>query len=250
MYAIRSYYAREITVSGNKAYVSNGAAAGMVYCIDLLTNKVVGQPIAVGDGPEKMVVSNGKLFVANSGGYIQNEASLKPEQYQSVSVIDLATFTLVKHVIVKSCPTDLVVDAAGKVWAHCKGVADYSNYPSVSYSNAALCSISLDYTVASYALGEMSLKGIKNIAISNDLKTIYYMTNGVYAMGYEDKTLPSTKLIDKVFNGIDINPADDQIWACDVISYTGPSDVVVYSSKGVKIATYSVGVIPNSVIFN
>ncbi len=240
-------YPREIAFANGKAYVSNGNGSDVnyakqnneVYVVDLKTMTKTGQ-ISVGAGPEKMIVSGNKLYVANSGGWSNDD--------NTVSVIDVDTDEVVKTITVKSCPKDMVEDANGDIWAYCSGVPDYSNYPNVSYTNSGLSKIDGDTNdVSSFALTSLSTSGIKNIAISKDKKTVYFMSDAVYAMDITATALPTAKFIDATFYGMDVNPKNGNLWLCEG---TNPGKVLVYSSNGEKLKEFTVGAMPNSTTFS
>ncbi|PKQ61817.1 hypothetical protein BZG02_14415 [Labilibaculum filiforme] len=240
-------YPREIAFANGKAYVSNGNGADAsyskqnneVYIIDLETMTKNGE-IAVGAGPEKMIVSGNKLFVVNSGGWSNDD--------NTVSVIDVDTDKVVETITVKSCPKDMVEDANGDLWVYCSGVPNYDNYPSVSYTNAGISKISGDtYAVSSFDLTNLSSPGIKNIAISKDEKTVYYMSDAVYAMSITATALPTAKFIDATFYGMDVNPQNGNLWLC---VGANPGKVIVYSSTAEKLKEFTVGAMPNSTTFS
>ncbi|MCW3786904.1 YncE family protein [Plebeiibacterium sediminum] len=234
-------YPREVTIYDNKAYVTNGSGEGVVYVVDLKTLTMNSTSIAVGHGPEKMVVSNDKLYVANSGGWLNDD--------NTVSVINLNTLTVENTITVKACPKDMVVDADGNVWVNCGGAPDYSNYPNVSYTDAGLSKINTeDNSVTSWPIANPS-GTVKNMAVSPDGSTIYFVSDAVYAMEVSSSTLPSAKFIDDTFYGIDVNPDNGDVWVCDQLSYSDPSVVKCYSKEGAFKAEYTVGVSPNSCMF-
>ncbi len=236
-------YPRELTVDGSKAYVSNGSGEGIVHIIDLETLVMDKVPVKVGKGPEKMVVADNKLYVANSGGYSNDD--------KTVSVIDLSTKEVVKTVEVKACPKDMVVDAAGNVWVYCAGVPNYDNWPNVTVVDAGISKIAADYSVTNFEIGNISTNGIKNIAISNDKQSIYYITDAVYKMDYQATALPTEKFItpESTAYGIDVNPVDDEVYLCTFSSYSTPGSVIIYSQDGEKQETKNVGIMPNSNVF-
>ncbi len=243
-------YPREIAFADGKAYVSNGNGVtgtypnqvkqnNEVFVIDLNTMTKT-KEITVGAGPEKMIVSGNKLYVANSGGWSNDD--------NTVSVIDLDTDEVVKTITVKSCPKDMVKDTNGDLWVYCSGVPDYSNYPNVSYTNAGISKIDGDtQDVNSFDLTNLSTSGIKNIAISKDKKTVYFMSDAVYAMNITDTALPTTKFVEATFYGMDVNPKNNNLWLCEG---TNPGKVLVYSSNGEKLKEFTVGAIPNSTMFS
>lgn len=85
---------RNITFAGSKAYISSYAGPvqispekrpGKVVEVDTATLAVT-REVVVGYQPEEMVILDGRLYVANSGGYQY------PDYDRTISVIDLKTF--------------------------------------------------------------------------------------------------------------------------------------------------------------
>ena len=85
---------RYITFHDGKAYVSSYAGPiqispekrpGKVVEVDTATYAVT-REVVVGYQPEELVITDGKLYVANSGGYQY------PEYDRTISVVDLETF--------------------------------------------------------------------------------------------------------------------------------------------------------------
>lgn len=107
---------RYVVFNKNKAFISS--YDGTVAVLDTAT-LTIEKYIKVGRNPEQMVISNGKLYVANSGGL-----SSTPDK--TVSVIDLNTLTEIKKIEVALNPTTISADAFGDVY-----VIAYGTYPSV-----------------------------------------------------------------------------------------------------------------------
>lgn len=241
-------YPREIALMDGKAYVSNGTGADAnyakqnneIYPINLSTFEV-GTKIPVGAGPEKMVVSKGKLYVANSGGWSNDD--------ETVTVVDTSNDQVVETIIVKSCPKDMAVDANGDVWVYCGGKPDYSNWPNTTYADAGISKIDVsDSKVTSWEFAD-SKGGTKNIAISKNKKTIYYISDALYSMDITAAELPTTQLIDETYYGMDVHPLTDELWLCKEVDATSPGTVFVYNSNGEKQTEYKVGAMPNSTVF-
>ena len=114
---------RYVTFDGGYAYVSSyvgpvsvdsNAPRGRVYKVDTLTLQKV-DSVVVGYQPEEMAVIDGKLYVANSGGY------RVPDYDHTVSVVDLASFD-------EECQIDVAVnlhrcrtDQYGNLWVTSRG---------------------------------------------------------------------------------------------------------------------------------
>lgn len=89
---------RSLAFYNGKAYVSSfsgtpsgSSQLGTVFEIDTLSLQITRQ-VTVGFQPEEMVAVNGKLFVANSGGYTPSNLDTR------VSVIDLGSFNKIKDI--------------------------------------------------------------------------------------------------------------------------------------------------------
>lgn len=118
---------RYLAFHKDKAYVSSysgpvgvdpNAEKGFVVEIDTLT-LTPKRKVTVGYQPEEMVVHDGKLYVANSGGY------RVPNYDRTVSVIDLETFTEIKKVDVAINLLRMQVDKRGDIYVSSRG--DYYN---------------------------------------------------------------------------------------------------------------------------
>ncbi|WP_430816182.1 hypothetical protein [Carboxylicivirga sp. RSCT41] len=244
-------YPREITLMDGKAYVSNGNGQtgewpntvkqdNEIYPINL-SDFSKGNAIGVGAGPEKMVVSNGKLYVANSGGWSNDD--------NTVTVVDTSNDQVIETITVKACPKDMAVDANGDIWVYCGGKPDYSNYPAVTYADAGLSKITTSSSdVTSWDIATPS-GAVKSIAISKNEKTVYYITDAVYAMDIDATELPEAKFIDETYYGIDVHPNTDDLWLCKKVDATTPGTVFVYSKNAEMAKQYKVGAMPNSTVF-
>lgn len=116
-FAYVSSYAGPVVVDAN-------CPLGRVYKVDTLTLQKV-DSLTVGYQPEEMAITNGKLYVANSGGY------RVPNYDNRVSVIDLERFELIKHIEVGINLHRVVADQHGQIWVSSRG--DYFDHPSCLY---------------------------------------------------------------------------------------------------------------------
>lgn len=91
--------------------------SGYVLRLDTLTLEINGI-IEVGDNPEGIAISNGFAFVANSGGM---NFLVGAVQDSTVSVINLATFTEERQIVVGLNPMHIGVDASGNIIVHTAG---------------------------------------------------------------------------------------------------------------------------------
>jgi len=102
----------DVVKAGGYLYVS-GLFTNRVYKISLDSFAVVGS-LEVGTAPEGLCHYDGKLYVANTGGYQNNYAN------SSVSVIDLAYFTVTETIAVGTNPQYLMA-TGGFLHVSCTG---------------------------------------------------------------------------------------------------------------------------------
>lgn len=165
---------RYVTFDGDFAYVSSyvgpvsagsSAPRGMVYKVDTLTLQKV-DSVVVGYQPEEMVVRQGKLYVANSGGYNF------PNYDSTISQVDLATMRVEREIDVALNLHHLRQDRYGQLWVTSRG--DYYGMPSNLY------------VLQADANGQMQVTGQMDVEVS-DLclvgDSLYY-----YGVGYNEMT--------------------------------------------------------------
>ncbi|WP_320052255.1 DUF5074 domain-containing protein [uncultured Acetobacteroides sp.] len=230
---------RYMAVNGKTGYVT-GWTNNEVAVVDLATNKVTGS-IKVGAGPEGILINNGKLYVANSGGYDKNN---------TVSVIDIKTNTIEKTVTVADCPKKFVADKNGAVWVLCAGYTDYDKVN----TNAMLCKI----TPSTYEVStkiDLGSYHPEKLSINSAKDAIYYGgaygDPSIYKLEITAKLAPTTPLIkaDGIY-GFALNPTSGEIMVMIADWTDANSNMVVrYNATGSKIKEYIVGVGPNSGYF-
>ena len=118
---------RYLAFHDGKAYVSSyagpvqidpNAEKGLGAEIDTVTLKLT-RKVTVGYQPEEMIVHEGKLYVANSGGY------RAPNYDRTVSVVDLETFVEKKKIDVAINLYRMAIDKRGDIYVSSRG--DYKN---------------------------------------------------------------------------------------------------------------------------
>ena len=117
---------RYITFDGGYAYVSSyvspvgidpSSPRGAVYQVDTTSLSIVTK-VTVGYQPEEMAVKDGKLYVANSGGY------RAPDYDNTVSVIDLSSMKQVRKITVAKNLHHIKKDRYGQMWVTSRGDLD------------------------------------------------------------------------------------------------------------------------------
>lgn len=235
-------YPRYLADGNNgKAYLSNGNASGEIKVIDLANNSIE-STIAVGNGPEKMLVHGGYLYVCNNGGVLTDNR---------VTVIDLSDHSIVTNVVVGDRPIDVIADAFGNVWVLCSGETLYDvNWSVVGHTNAMLYRISAN-SLSVTASEQIGINGDHpmNIEISPAGNIIYYENNGIFAFDLISGEFPGVEIVNDDRGSLNVDPNSGEIWSASVSDFSSPSVLNVYSTSGALIKSFNTGIGTNSVAF-
>lgn len=230
-----------IGVSDTKAYVSEwGSGMGTDIKVIDLSSLTVTKSITVGMGPERMLLHNDKVYVANSGGWGNDN---------TISVIDPSTDAVVKTItLAGDSPRDFIVDANNNIWVLCAGSVDYYSTP-MTETPSVLVQINptTNEVAQTITIGESyhptCLETSKNG--NNIFYGAGYGVQGIYKMKITDTTVPSTPLIDKTFYGFNINSETGNIFALEAPSFTANGTLWRYETNGTELGSYIVGIGPN-----
>lgn len=229
-------------IDNSKAYVSEwgtGGLAGAVKVVDL-NSKTITATINTGKGAENMVKVGNKVFVACGGGFDNDSV---------VTVIDALSNAVDTTIIVGANPSNLQVDANGNVWVLCKGKYNASwtaleqtgklvRLNGTSYATE----LSLPFASTSSQPG--------NLVINSAKTTLYYVYSGnVYAHAIASTVLNSSATINRSFYGLGIDPVFDQFYGSDAVDFSSNGKVIRYTSSGVVVDSFTVGVIPGNFCF-
>ena len=232
---------RYLAFDGGYAYVSAyvapvairpDAEVGAVYKVDTLTMQVVDK-VPVGYQPDELTVLNGKLYVANSGGY------RKPDYDRTVSVIDLKTFKEERKIDVAINLHRCRADKHGQLWVSSRG--NYKDVP------ARL------YWLKPNASGEMEMGGEMDVPVS-DLclvgDSLYYIgvewsqlsQRNTVEYGIVDvrqhkvlthvlSTAPELQGIEMPY-GIVVNPQKKDFYLMDAKNYVSSGELLHFRADG------------------
>ncbi|BAV09493.1 40-residue YVTN family beta-propeller repeat-containing protein [Filimonas lacunae] len=245
---------RYITFYNGKAYVSSyastagnaNAGAGFVAEIDTATLQITRQ-VNVGRQPEEMAVVNGKLYVANSGGYT-------PANYdRTVSVVDLASFTETKRIDVAINLHRLKADRHGDIYVTSRG-----SYYGVS-SRLFVVNTQTDAVKDSFALGASNLciQGDSAYVLSTEWNANTNSNTISYALvNVQTETIISKSFITdgtaasiKVPYGIAVNPVNRDIFVTDAKDYVSSGTLYCFDKTGKKKWSVTAGDIPAHIAF-
>jgi len=235
---IRVPNCRYMAFNGGKAYISSysgpveinpNAEKGFVAEIDTVTLELT-RKVEVGYQPDEIAVYDGKLYVANSGGY------RVPNYDRTVSVIDLETFKEIKKIDVGINLHRIKIDKRGYLYVSSRG--DYYDTPPNLYV--------ID-TRTEKVVKETGIP-VSDMWLDDDLLYYYSVAYNKYTGGNEITygildTRTMEQISDKVITdgtdrdilipyGIAVNPETKEIFISDAQNYVVTGYVYCYSPEG------------------
>ncbi|MNK06738.1 hypothetical protein D3C87_246370 [compost metagenome] len=229
---------RYMAFDKGKAYVSSyagpvaidpNAELGFVAEIDTATLEIK-RKVTVGYQPEQMVVHNGKLYVANSGGY------RVPNYDRTVSVIDLATFTEIKKIDVGINLYGMQIDSRGDIYVSSRG--DYYN----TSSNLFVIDTKTDEKKSILDLPVLGMSLVDDLLYFYSVEWSYITNSNKITYGILDtktKKIISDKIItdgtDKkimIPYGLKVNPETKEIYITDAQNYVVTGYIYCFTPEG------------------
>lgn len=216
-------------ISEEKAYVSD-LYANAIHVINPSTLEKTGEISAPG-WTEHMLLA----------GNIAIVASLETNE---LLFIDTDTDTIDKTLALTGPPNSLQLDQNNRLWV----LTGASNNQQAQLYRFDLDKLSQPkiwtFSPSASWPGHLRLNSTKD--------TLYYLHDGVYQMGIEAENLPSRPLIKEtdatLYYGLEVSPEGD-LWLADALDYVQQGWARQYSTEGVAIDSFRVGVIPNSFLF-
>ncbi len=127
-YAYVTSYVGPVALAGEGGSDEDVYQLGAVFKVDTTTLEVVDKCV-VGRQPDELDIVDGKIYVANSGGYSQG-AEIGYEN--TVSVIDIDTFKEIERIPIAVNLLGCKCDKRGILWVSSRG--DYHGTPSMLYA--------------------------------------------------------------------------------------------------------------------
>ncbi len=230
---------RYIAFLDGKAYIS--CFDGDVVRVDTASLEVEAT-VHTGLNPDGICACNGKLYVSNSGGLNA------PDYGNTVSVIDPASFTVIKDITVGINPTRI------KSWLdRYVYVVSNGNYNDVNFNFQKIDAQS-DNVVKTY-----------NMEVVNF--DIYQNSAYIYTYNYSSMTSAWIKVLDletdevvkdqfisdgtqlKTPYGIKVNPLNGDVYITDAGTFTTNGDVYCFDQNGKKKFSFEAGLNPSAMTF-
>ncbi|RZJ52558.1 MAG: YncE family protein [Flavobacterium sp.] len=246
---------RYVAFYKDKAYVSSyagpvaidpNAEIGFVAEIDTTTLEIK-RKVNVGYQPEQMLVRNGKLYVANSGGY------RVPNYDRTVSVIDLETFTETKKIDVGINLYGMQIDSRGDIYVSSRG--DYYNTP----SNLFVIDTQTDEKKMQLDIPALGMCLVDDKLYYYSVSWSYITNSNKITYGILDtktKKIISDKIItDGTDNqimipyGLQVNPETKEIYITDAQNYVVTGYIYCFTPEGKLKWKTTAGNIPAHIAF-
>jgi hypothetical protein len=227
---------RYCLVANSKAYISDWGIDG-VAVVDLYDYQIVDQ-ITTGSGPDKMLRDGNHLFVVNAGNWSNSD--------NRVAVIDLVSGQVIQQIETAFNPNSMVIDANGNLRVLCGGINDWVE-PSNSTPGAIYTIDRTDFSIISVINFNASSDHPSALTVNGSLTTMFYLLNGsVFQIEIASNEVESDALISGAFYGLGFHATASNLVLCDALDYQQSGKVYSYTTAGVLIDTYSVGVIPGN----
>jgi len=197
------------------------------------------QYITVGRNPEQLVVSNGKLYVANSGGLSFGNPD------NTVSVIDLGTLTETKKITVIANPVTMAADNYGHVY-----VLSLGDFASIQGGMTII-----DNTT-DVAKSQTTLSLGYNIPMAANGDFVYYPTLDNKIAVYNAKT-QSAGAANFITDGtvltspyaIAVDSLSGEVFVSDAKDYSSNGTLYAFDKTGKKEYSITTGINPGRIIF-
>lgn len=229
---------RYIIFNEGKAYVSSyagpvqidpNARPGKVVEIDTASLQIT-REVVVGYQPEEMVINDGKLYVANSGGYRY------PNYDNRVSVIDLEKFEVIKEIEVAINLHRMEIDRYGLIYLSSRG--DYYDTKAEvfiinSKTDKVIGKLGVPASEMCLAGDSLYMTGVEWSYITNSNEISYTLYDVRYGEVVSSNFITDgTDKEIKIPYGIAVNPQTKEIFICDAKDYVTPGTLYCFDPQG------------------
>ncbi len=231
---------RYMVITNGKGYVTNWGdpvdeTDDYVAIVNLETNTIEGN-IPVVFGPEELVATDHKVYVAHQGAYGFNN---------KISVINTTNQELSTTITVGDVPGGLQLDTSGNLWVLSSGKPDYSG----EETGGVLSKIDTNtYSVVS-SIEFGATEHPSRLNFDNNL-LYYFLAGGIYEIETTATSLPTTTVMDGLsFYAMKIH--EGKLYGTDAKDFASNGTLIIYDLiTKMETNTYNVGIIPGGIYFN
>ena len=245
---------RQVAFDGPYAYVTSyagpivdaatGEQRGYVAKIDTASLAVV-DTLHVGRQPEGLLAQHGKLYVVNSGGYCT------PDYENTMTIIDLPTFTRERNVEVAVNMQHIRADRFGKLW-----VSSIGNYWDIPASLNCIDPATLKVERMDVPVGAMTLQGDSLYIVSNTWDSALNCgIPGSAIVNVATGQVVSRSMVDEAVlgkmtpYGVAVDPESHEIFVSDARDYMSSGLLYRFAPDGTLKETFPTGNLPGHLLF-
>ncbi|MCX6136223.1 MAG: hypothetical protein NTV54_01835 [Ignavibacteriales bacterium] len=222
-----------------KGYVTN-LYDRSVTVFNPTTLEIIKERIPVGSYPSGLTAASNKIYVCNSGWGADS----------TVSVIDAATDQVVKTIVVRRQPSEIVLTSKGELVVKCDGYMDWSNAANNLPGWLVIIDPARDTSVASFQIPLSKYGNPGHMAISSTGKGFVKTSPGILTFQANTRMLDSTLVVvSPTVYSFGWDDAAERLYVTDARDYSSIGDVTIYDSRGSKQTSFSAGIIPGTLAF-
>lgn len=233
-----------LPISSTEAYVTEWGADGLTGSlarIDLVTNTVL-ERIAVAQGPERLLLKDGFLYLTHVGGFGTNN---------KVTVFDVQQRQVAQVLTVADKPSGIVEDQQGILWVACAGAVNYLTYPNIDTANSTESKLIAIDPATNLIAQEINFgKGnpIGNLIINSHSNDQLFYTKAGQVWSYKIATATEEALFAGNYYGLGYDPTTQYLYAA-TSSGIDPAQVQRFRLDGTLVDAYTAGVFANDFVF-
>lgn len=238
-YAYVTSYAGPVIIDPNYQQI------GYVAKINTTTLKQEARCL-VGFQPDELEIAGGKIYVANSGGYMGAGSTSGYER--TVSVIDIATFEEEKRIDVAYNLERIKAEKRGNLWVSSRG--DYKDLSSRLFfidKDKQQVTDTIEIAASNYWIDDdlLYVYGTEFSHITQDWSITYSVVNTKTHQVVKQQIITdgTDKQIEKPY-GIMVDPETKDIYITDAGNYVTPGIVYCFDKEGKKKWSVRAGNIP------
>ncbi|MGV8992487.1 MAG: DUF5074 domain-containing protein [Flavobacterium sp.] len=231
---------RYMAFANGKGYVTNWGDGGTestdyLAVINLEDNSVE-TTISIAKGSERILTINEKLYVAHQGGFGVGN---------TISVINPTSQLVEQSIEVGDVPNSLLVKDEF-LYVLCAGKPSW--YPVQTDGRLVKIDLATNAIVSTLEFPEMHPNNLEINAAATHF--FYTVDENIYTIAIDSTTLPTAAVCSLSAQGVygiyGMDLIDDKIYVADAGNYASPGTVYIFSTAGILLQDFTVGVIPNS----
>ncbi len=221
--------------SESKGYISD-LFGNSVAVLNLETYEVTDTRIDVGMAPQDMVVSSGRLFVANSGF----------GDDQTVSVIDIDADEVVSTIEVGNNPVQLTIDSQERIWVVSHGKRAFEESENDIPGRIDVIDSSTLQLIATVETGGFPTA----LTLSEELDLAWVVNEDrVHQIELSSINMLDESFISRSFNGIGYSTVENRLYLAHSRGFVQAGQAIIYDLEGAAVDSFQVGIAPFDFLF-